>query len=192
MKLLRLKDGNQSEVIFSSKNENGALESIDFSWNTYDFDDNPYSRLIEFIDDNSNTPSSFKNKNDLNDYWLKLNRPQKVIWLFGILQTYVYSVSIDEFIYDFYYLIHAVTDIFEELKLEKEQISFHQRLLCFMCDEVNQQFIQENIKVIRPEILEKHEDIKTKNHEFLDEDNMKQIHQVLFNYILTNKKYFFQ
>ncbi|MBB3697051.1 hypothetical protein KMW28_21600 [Flammeovirga yaeyamensis] len=192
MELLRLNDGNQTEVIYYSKSKKDLFLENDFDWVDYDFEDNPYSRLVEYIDENSNTPSTFKNNNDFQNYWLKLNRPQKVIWLFGILQTYVYSVVIDEFFYNFYYFSHAVIDILNELDLKLELSIYHQELYYFVNDETNKQFIQDNMNDIKPYILEQCQGIKTKNDELLGEGMIKQIHKTLFDYIVTNKKYFFQ
>ncbi|WP_044205698.1 hypothetical protein [Flammeovirga sp. OC4] len=186
MKKLSLNDGNQNELIYYSDCKKGIIDRClnDNNWDNYDIDDNPYTRLIDLIDDHSNAPNSFTGFQDFEDYWLKLNRCQKIIWLFGMLNVYVNSVIIDEFFYNFKPFIFAVIEILGELGLTDELEAYREELYYFIEDSEDKELIS-FLDTLKQNIVES-------NIGLLDERNMKKTHIQLFKYVSDHKQLFFK
>lgn len=114
-----LDDGNQTEVIYAPKYNKEFLENLDkkYSWQNFDeYDNRFWEYMYEYFD---KLPKIAGEEMPNQDFFNKLNRPQKVFYCMLVFNGDVDNGGVNQFFFNKPEFAFAVLETFEELKLPK-------------------------------------------------------------------------
>ncbi len=123
-KLYSLNDGNQSELLISTKVSQDWLDSIKnkYDWNNFNEYDNRMWEYMYKLFDETIEKSGIESYDEL---WSKLTRQQKMFWAFLSFNGDTDNGGVYQFIFNRPEFIIATAETWEELEIEKLETDYN-------------------------------------------------------------------
>ena len=128
MELYSISEGNQNELIHYVEVKQSWLNAVQakYNWEHFDEYDN---RMFEYMDELFDVMTEQKlEQESYHDFWKKLTRSQKVFWAFLSFNGDMDNGGVYQFFFNKPEHSLSVLEVWEELKVEKLKLDYHQVL----------------------------------------------------------------
>ena len=127
-KLYSLNDGNQNQLLVSTKVNREWLNAVKtkYDWNTYDMYDNRLWEYMYKLFDETVEKSGIESYDEL---WNNLTRPQKLFWAFLSFNGDTDNGGVYQFIFNKPEFIIAIAEVWKELGVENLKTDY-EAVLC--------------------------------------------------------------
>ena len=161
----------------------------------FDEYDNPLTEVLDLFDEKSVQQPIIRSDSEFIDYWNRLNRRQKVVWVYFAFESQVRNGGVYQFFYNTGQFIFAITEAMEELGLKQLLKSYNHALSDYLKKSDRVADIRKDVNnssVFKDKwesfITGYKEITHTKDVEgyLFERENTKEIYQKIFEYVQTH------